>query len=171
MNMLPLFEETRPIQYFADKPVPQSLILSILEEAVWAPNHKFREPWRMILAKGERKQKLALTLDPDKHGQLQQTIAAAPVCLVITAKKNEDKYISDDDFAAVCCLIQNIQLLGWANQLGMIWQLADYTDCVDFLSILGIQSDERIVGVLCLGYFDQLPEKTAALGAHQITTW
>ncbi len=58
MSILSLFRETREVRQFAERPVFRELILSILEDAVWAPNHKLREPWRFIYADGTAKQKL-----------------------------------------------------------------------------------------------------------------
>jgi nitroreductase len=33
---------------FEERPVPQALVLELLNHAVWAPNHRLREPWRFI---------------------------------------------------------------------------------------------------------------------------
>ncbi|WP_283657652.1 nitroreductase family protein [Paenibacillus sp. RC343] len=42
-------EMSSPI-HFMDRPVPQQLILELLNHAVWAPNDGLREPWRFIFA-------------------------------------------------------------------------------------------------------------------------
>ncbi|WP_391572246.1 nitroreductase [Cohnella sp.] len=161
MSILSLFRETREVRQFAERPVFRELILSILEDAVWAPNHKLREPWRFIYADGTAKQKLTAAVDADKHPRLVETLAQAPVALIVTSPANKDERIDNDDFGAVCCLIQNIQMLGWTHGLGMAWELADYSACTELRALAGVRDDERIAGILGLGFFDSLPEKPA----------
>ena len=123
--MISLFRETRAIREFTDEPVPRPIIMSILDDAIWAPNHRFREPWRFIYAEGDGKQKLVASIDWKQHPRLVNTIIQAPLCLIVTAKTSNDEHIASEDFAAVCCLIQNIQMLSWAHGLGMTWNLGD----------------------------------------------
>ncbi|WP_328037260.1 nitroreductase family protein [Niallia taxi] len=86
----------------------------------------------------------------------------------MTSKMSQDVHITNEDFAAVCCYIQNIQLLAWANQIGMTWHLEDFQD---IHSLIELQQDERIAGILCLGYFTELPKKTFVNVESQIATW
>jgi nitroreductase len=164
MSILSLFREAREVRRFSDRPVSREVILSILEDAVWAPNHKLREPWRFIYAEGAAKIKLTDSVDARKHPRLVDTLTQAPVVLIVTSPVNPDERIDSDDFGAVCCLIQNVQMLGWAQGLGMAWELADYSACEELLALAGVRSDERIAGILGLGFFDSLPEKPAVSG-------
>ncbi|MFB9277023.1 nitroreductase family protein [Cohnella cellulosilytica] len=159
MSTLSLFRETQEVRRFADRPVEREFILSILDDAVWAPNHKLREPWRFVYAEGAAKLRLADAVDARQHPRLVETLAQAPVALVVTSPINKDERTDSDDFGAVCCLIQNIQLLGWAQGLGMSWELADYSGCEELRALAGVRDDERIAGILGLGFFDSLPEK------------
>ncbi|TRZ36518.1 hypothetical protein CEQ21_13405 [Niallia circulans] len=168
MSLSSLFQETRAVSQFSQKQIPQELILNILDEATWAPNHQNREPWHVIFITSETKQKLSQNLTKENDHQLKAAIAHSSVCLIITSKMSQDVHITNEDFAAVCCFIQNIQLLAWANQIGMTWQLDDYKD---IQSLIDIQQDERIAGILCLGYFDELPKKNLVNVESQIATW
>lgn len=172
MEMISLFRETQTVREFADKPLPRELVMGILEDAIWAPNHRFREPWRFIYAEGEGKKKLAATIDAHQHERLVNTMNEAPLCLIVTAKTNKDKKVASDDFAAVCCLIQNIQLLGWAHGVGMAWDLADYSGWTKFQERVGIQENERIAGILTLGFFEQNPAKPAPIDIRdKVEVW
>src|SRR5919205_584537 len=41
--------ERRSIKQFLPTPVPRSLITRLLDLAVWAPNHRLTEPWRIYV--------------------------------------------------------------------------------------------------------------------------
>lgn len=173
MNSLPLFRELQPVQHFAAKTVSRELAVQLLQDAVWAPNHKIREPWRFIYADGEAKQKLAASIDRSCHGRLAETITLSPAVLILTSRLHSDAHVSREDFAAVCCLIQNFRLLAWTHELGVAWELADYSDCNELLSLAGVQPDERIAGVLGLGYKESglLSIQPAASLSYEFETW
>ncbi|RXZ82279.1 nitroreductase [Paenibacillaceae bacterium] len=155
MSSISFFKEVYAPLHFDGRPVGRDLVLSILDDAVWAPNHRLREPWRFICAENEAKEKLIRTLNGSQHAKLANMLSEAPLVLIVTAKINKDDYITNDDFAAACCLIQNIQLLGWNYGLGMVWELADYTNCPALLAAADVQAEERIAGIIGLGYFNQ----------------
>lgn len=172
MNMISLFQDTRAVRDFTDEPVPRHIIMSILDDAVWAPNHRFREPWRFIYAEGDGKQKLAAGIDWKQHPRLVNTIDQAPLCLIVTAKMNKDEHMATEDFAAVCCLIQNIQLLSWAHGLGMTWDLGDFRGWTEFMKLAGIEENERIAGILSIGFFAPIPEKAALIELNdKVEVW
>ncbi|MGG4492954.1 nitroreductase family protein [Brevibacillus reuszeri] len=100
------------------------------------------------------------------------TIIQAPLCLIVTAKTSNDEHIASEDFAAVCCLIQNIQMLSWAHGLGMTWNLGDYSGWTEFMNLAGIQENERIAGILSMGFFAPKPEKAVPIElSDKIEVW
>ncbi len=48
----------RSIRRYTDEPVPDELILRILEAGRWSPTAGDKNPWRMIVIRGENKEKL-----------------------------------------------------------------------------------------------------------------
>ncbi|WP_239551479.1 nitroreductase family protein [Paenibacillus elgii] len=67
MSIAQTIRERRSIRAFNRTPVPQDLVLQLLNDAVWAPNHGLREPWRFIYvgsAEGREKSWLPLRLKP-----------------------------------------------------------------------------------------------------------
>src|SRR6202035_950180 len=48
-----------PDQFEKGKIIPEEIILELLENANWAPNHKNTEPWRFIVFTGNGLKKLA----------------------------------------------------------------------------------------------------------------
>jgi len=174
MSVSSLFQEIHCVRQFLRTPVPRSFILDILDDAVWAPNHRLREPWRFIYADGDKKKQLADSVTSVHHAQLAATMNEAQGVLIVTAKTNKDAHIASDDFAAVCCLIHNVQLLAWAKGLGVHWDLADYMDCPQLYTLAGIHTEEeRIAGLLPLGFRhpEQSVKTERSLTRSKIEIW
>ncbi len=53
-----VMKERRSIRTFIDKAVEKELLIELLNDAAWAPNHKHREPWNCKLFIGEGRKKL-----------------------------------------------------------------------------------------------------------------
>ncbi|RAV21599.1 nitroreductase family protein [Paenibacillus contaminans] len=186
MSISEVIRNRRTIRSFNDKPLAESTILELLNDAVWAPNHGLREPWRFIGASvRESKEKLAdwviEALSERKRykwipGKIKnvykEKIVQIPAILFVVVKEEKNKLKLDEDFAAACALIQNLQLLGWEQGIGMIWSIDD-TLCgnLSFGTKIGIRSDERIAGMLYMGYFDQAPKPRARTTAERKMSW
>ncbi len=50
MHVQQVIETRRSIRSYTEQPVPVELVEVLLETAMYAPNHKLREPWRFVLA-------------------------------------------------------------------------------------------------------------------------
>jgi len=113
-------------------------ILEVLNDAVWAPNDGLREPWRFIYVTGS-----------EAAAKLSDSSGNAPSAfLLIVAKQEADPHKKEEDYAAVCCLIQNVQLLvqsrPWYARRSIPDWIYDQDQCKPF----GILSEERIVALL-----------------------
>lgn len=125
---------------FLDRPVSQELILELLNHAVWAPNDGLREPWRFIFA-------------DNRNGKLMQGLQEnAPAYLLVLVKEEADHHKREEDFAAVCCLIQNFRLLAHEQGLGVRSTLHDWMYDRSRAETFGVLVNERIAAVLELGY-------------------
>ncbi|WP_019908839.1 hypothetical protein [Paenibacillus sp. HW567] len=128
---------------FSDRPVPQWLVLELLNDAVWAPNDGLREPWRFIYAEAGSGGFMTGLQDP------------APAFLIVAMKEESDSYKRDEDFAAVCCLIQNFQLLAHVRKLGVRRTMKDWMYDREQTYLFGVQDKECIVAVLEMGFVDE----------------
>lgn len=173
MNSISFFLEVGSVRHFAATSVSRGLVEQLLEDAVWAPNHRLREPWRFIYADGEAKRKLSEAIDGNKQPALADILTQSPAVLIVTSKLNSDEHASREDFAAACCLIQNFRLLAWAHELGLSWELGDYSGCPQLLAQAGIQADERIAGILGLGHIETSPSSETPVSPPLFTleTW
>lgn len=152
MSLQSTMKQIQRCDRFGERSVTAEQVLELLEEAVWAPNHHLREPWRFIWVGKDYRGQLEDELYPSTHSELRALIREAPVCLIVASPVPQDPRDAKDDFAAVCCLIQNLQILVSASGLGMNWLLPQRKDCEAFCFAAGLQPDERIAGVLGIGH-------------------
>lgn len=113
-----------------------------------APNHRMTEPWRFI-SLGPKAIKNVAALSPTKESRW----SAIPGWMVVTAPKSSDPLVEKEDYAAVCCAVQNFQLALWANKVGTKWTTGDITRTDAFNSICGIDEEvESVVGCIWYGW-------------------
>jgi nitroreductase len=176
MHVHEAIRSRRSIFQFKPGPVPDELLEKILGFGVWAPNHLLTEPWRFTVLGEETHRLLAARygelqvqkapLDADaKLRELLRTsgikkFLAKPTIVVVSYQQEGDEQRKLEDFAATCCAVQNIQLAGWAEGIGM--QLS--TNALIFdprtYETLGIDATrETILGFLYMGTPDENPTR------------
>jgi nitroreductase len=152
-------ERTSIKKGFLNKEISREQILSLLEDAVWAPTHGVREPWRFIFISGERKEafigEVLKCVEPAKHESTRNKLQDVPAFLVTVVNEDPRQKIRDEDFAAACCLLQNFQLLAWEKEIGVCWKTPAYIHDPRFREALAVKPGEKIVGIMQVGYFDK----------------
>ncbi|GGF29291.1 nitroreductase [Halobacillus andaensis] len=169
----------RSIKKFKSSPIDKEVIIDLLNDAVWAPNHGVREPWRFMLFMGEGKEAIVEALlnecergklstkNPDK---LIERYRHIPAHLVVVMEESEKKKIWEEDFAATSALIQNLQLLGWEQGIGMIWKTNQYINSSSFCEDIGVKEGEKIVGIIHMGYPEEIPKAQQRTKAEEKIT-
>lgn len=186
LSIADVIRTRRTIRHFNQDELTEAVILDLLDVAVWAPNHGLREPWRFIgITEPKAKEKLAdwiveslsqfkrVKWLPSKIKHMyKEKIKQIPAVLFVVVKLEKNSLKRDEDFAATSALIQNLQLYGWERGVGMIWSI-DEMLCGNqtFCRNLGIRSDERIAGMLYMGYFDTIPKPKKRTPAVEKITW
>ncbi|SOC43283.1 nitroreductase family protein [Ureibacillus acetophenoni] len=173
--------ERRSIKKFNGQPVEREKLMQIIDDAVWAPNHKNREPWRMVVACGDElkdlQQLLRDTAIPkwreltaeSLEKQMQKFTTPGAYVFVIVPEDVRQK-IRLEDYAAASTMIQNMQLLAWDLGIGSCWKTPEYLDAPEFRSVIGAKSGERIISMLQLGYFDDIPKARERKKSSEIVT-
>lgn len=164
MTLSQLIKSRRSIRQFKPDPIDAELAMELLETALYAPNHRFTQPWRFIFVAGEARATYAelRAKDAEARGKdsakARQTILDVPALLIPVVRRNlDDLTIDQEDFAATCLVMQNFLLLAWERGLGTSWKT--FPDTLELRSFLGLQSaeQERVIGVVYLGYPAELP--------------
>lgn len=171
----------RSIKKFNGQPVDRDDLMRIIDDAVWAPNHQNREPWRLVVACGKEIFQLYKVLrditipkwkelsDEALDKQMQKFTTVGAFVFVIVPEDVRQKQRLED-FAAASTFIQNIQLLAWDYGIGSCWKTPDYLDSPVFRNAIGAKPGERIISMLQLGYFDELPKAVERKKAKEIVT-
>lgn len=173
-----LIKGRRTVRLFKSDPVSTDLLIELLNVAVWAPNHGYREPWRFILFKDEGRAKFAQAMvqtysgeEREKYGvKKMEYFLQVPAHLVVVQKEEPRQKEWDEDYAAVCCLIQNFQLAAWERGLGTVWKTNHYSYDPDFRKTIGVHPGEKIVGVLHVGYPSIVPPAKRRTAAEELLT-
>lgn len=187
MSVSRVIRERRSIRQFKPDPIDEAVIMNLLEDAVWAPFHSKVEPWRFILinqAGNERFFQLVaesfLRLDHYKNmpadqlaplgAKLKASFQAVPAFLAVIMKEHQNRKNWEEDFAATSALIQNFMLLAWEQGIGTVWKTNHYIYDRIFCKDLGLESDEKIVGIIQLGYPAEQPEARQRVSARELVT-
>ncbi|RUL52031.1 nitroreductase family protein [Lysinibacillus antri] len=171
----------RSIKKFNGQPVDREDLMQIIDDAVWAPNHQNREPWRLVVACGKELFDLHELLrnmaipkwkeltEETLEKQMQKfTTPGAYVFVIVPEDVRQKQRL--EDYAAASIFIQNIQLLAWDYGIGACWKTPDFLDAPAFREALGVKQGERIISMLQLGYFDDLPKAAERKKAKEIVT-
>jgi len=152
---------------YNDKKVTEKLVRSLLEDAIWAPNHKMRQPWRFIFVDKTElpifAKKIAATYPEERRDNRENYLNEPNAILVVIMQEEESKKDLEDNFGATASLIQNFSLLAWEKRLGVVWKTNPHIYDPNVKEMLDVAADERIVGFLHLGYFDKAPVKKERL--------
>jgi nitroreductase len=176
MHVHDAIRSRRSIFQFKPEPVPDELLERILGFGVWAPNHLMTEPWRFTVLGEATRQRLAeyygelqvQKAPPDADDKLRELLRASgikkflskPTIVVVSCQQQGDEQRKHEDCAATYCAVQNIQLAGWAEGIGM--QLSTNGLIFDprVYQTLGIdQAQEVILGFLYMGTPDENPTR------------
>jgi len=163
-NLQTIIRERRAIKKgYTDKPVTEQLVRDLLNDAIWAPTHGNRQPWRFVFVDKENlptfAKKVAQTYPEDIQENRENYLNEPNAILVVIMQEAEMQKQWDENFGAVSSMIQNFWLLAWEQQLGAVWKTNPHIYESGVEELLDVKTDEKIVGFIHLGYFDEIPEK------------
>lgn len=159
----------RTIGAFRPELPSHDLILQALELARWAPNHKKTEPWSVVSLGPEairsvveiNSQILTASKGPAEAEAKAKKWLQVPGWLVVLCDQTDDPFRREEDYAACCCMVQNLCLALWSAGIGTKWSTGDVTRHPDFFRLLGLDSTKtRVVGMVWYGYPAVVPEQT-----------
>ncbi|MDA0676846.1 MAG: nitroreductase [Chloroflexi bacterium] len=180
-----LIKGRRTIRDFTPDPVEDGVIAEIIDTAVWAPNHRSTEPWRfVVLRKGGEKRPevanmvhdwtLANTLNPNRAAasaaDAKKEILNAPALVYVFALPGTNAEVSEENYAATACAVQNLLLGAQARGLAVGWSTGRTCKPENVREVLGVDAAWKIVGCLFIGYPAVSPEGQRKPGVD-VTTW
>ncbi len=158
----------RTIHRFKTDETPSMEMIELaLEHAIWAPNHQLTQPWHFYLIgpeTAERICQLNAELVRIKKGDKAAGIKLrrwreVPGWLVLGCDIAEDERQRLEDYAACCCVAQNLSLYLWEKGVGMKWTTGTVTRDQRFCEIIRLDRERQsIVGLFWYGYPADIPQ-------------
>ncbi|REJ10122.1 nitroreductase family protein [Halobacillus trueperi] len=176
MELMEAIQTRRSIHEYKEEKVDHEVLARIFAEAAWAPNHRMKEPWHIRLYQDKGKEAYAQAVmksyqrqgffdgyDINKTQRLQDGIQdfllIIPHHALIYMERDEDIRKYEEDYAAVCAYIQNVQLLAWEAGVGVLWTTSPYLHDDQFYQDIGLDSQRfKLVSVLQMGYPKRIPK-------------
>lgn len=148
------------------QPVDDSLIEILLENANWAPTHRFTEPWRFKVFKGNSLAELVrfkaalyqkkITPEEAPIAKLEKFSMIKERCshiIAIIMKRDEQQSIPEiEEICSVACAVQNIYLSLSSLELGGYWSTGNGTFSTEMHDYLGLGPDMKLMGFFYLGH-------------------
>lgn len=163
-NLQHIIRERRAIKKgYTDKVVSEQVVRDLLNDAIWAPTHGNRQPWRFVFVDKDNLPSFAKQVSQTYGKEMQENrenyLNEPNAILVVIMEEAEMKKQSDENFGAVASMIQNFWLLAWEQKLGVVWKTNPHIYDPAVEKILDVKENERIIGFIHLGYFEEVPEK------------
>ncbi len=138
------------------------VIKGLLELAARAPTCRLAQPWRFHVIGDHTRQELTqLGLEVmsahacTKAGEgTQRMLLEAPRLLAVSAhyQHGANERRIDEDYAAVCCCIQNPILAAHDRDLSIWWRTGALVRHEHTHFLLQLEDGEQLVGILTVGY-------------------
>lgn len=155
-----------PVNYI-EKEIPKDIILQILKNADRAPTHKFTEPWRFKVIKGQTKNKFGEFLakkyqqisskdefSEKKYQKIKSNIQKANVIITVGMIRDPEENIPEwEEIASVAMAVQNMHLTCTAYDIGAYWSSPKMISYMD--EFCASELGERCLGFFYMGYYDK----------------
>ncbi|MBK8094354.1 MAG: nitroreductase [Verrucomicrobiaceae bacterium] len=156
----------KPQDLDPSRAVDRALLLELLENATWAPNHGLTEPWHFHIFQEDARSELARVMQQtyrdvtptsefreDKLEKIGSNPLLAPVVIACEMQRNGGTKIPEiEEIEAMACALQNFMLSACAAGLGSYWSSPPLLDGDRFRGFLGLKGENRCVGLLYLGW-------------------
>lgn len=167
------------------KKIPDDIMLKILEAGDWAPTHKITEPWRFIVFSDEKVKAFCLEhaelyknntpaekFNMDKYEKLIGNGVNPSHIVIVYMKRSQSVDIPEiEEIAAVSASIQNILLAATAYGAASFWSTGGLTHKPELKTQLGLSPNDKIMGILYLGYTDHSFEGKRIVPLEEKINW
>ena len=154
-------------------PISKEKIMTILENANWAPKHRMTEPWRFKVMTGEALKRLSdfqsafykthTPKDKFSEKKYEKTIKKPLQCACVIAicmfRDPAESIPEWEEIAAVSCAVQNMWLTATALGIGAYWSSPKSIHAAK--DILSLEEEEQCLGFFYMGNYEgpDLPGK------------
>lgn len=180
-----VIQTRRTVRSFTPGEVEDSEISEIIEAAVWAPNHRMTEPWRFFVLRSRGAKRIEVaqlvfnwtisnTPNPNRAEiaakEAQDEILRAPALIYVYSLPGTNAEITEENYSAASCAVQNLMLSAHAKGLGVGWSTGKVCKPAELASTLGADESWKMVGCLFIGWPAGLPE-SERVPINSVTNW
>lgn len=176
MDLQKAISGRRSIHEFMDQEVPHTVLKEIFAQAAWAPTHRMKEPWELKVYQGKGMERYVSSVlssyerqgffsghNEEKNKKMSEGIKQflfnIPHHTLVYMERDKDSVRYEEDYAATCAYIQNVQLLAWERGVGVLWTTSPYLHDSHFAEDVGLDAEDyKLVAVLQMGYPKRIPK-------------
>jgi nitroreductase len=164
VDILNLLKSRRSIRIYQERPVPQELLLQILEAGRWAPTGANLQPWHfVVVTDSETRKQIG---DVARFFFIKSShVEKAPVVIALGFDTRKGKYGRYDVTLAGGNMLTMAESLG----LGTCWIGA--FDEPKVKEILEIPESIEVIGLITLGYSEEKPEVPPRVELEKVVHW
>ena len=166
---------------FTDETPSRESLQRMLDAAIWAPNHRLTNPWRFVVLErgGEKRAEVAQLAYDHMYQRNQndefasgsrQRVLDAPGLIYVFNVPGDTEEMTQENYAAACCAVQNLLLAGVAEGLAGDWSTGNTTRHPKLAETMGGESDWMMVGALFIGY-PARPSASVRAPVGEVTAW
>jgi nitroreductase len=161
----------RTVRKFKPDSIPQEILDTIFEAAMWAPSHANAQPWEFVIVGPQARARLLALLqakvdellaDPDlpepkRRGLtlLRDDFGGAPFMAAVVSRPPTEDLEKIENPLSSAAAVQNMCLAAWDAGIGSVWLSVGAAPPAR--SILGIEDGASVVALLAMGYPDDVP--------------
>jgi len=162
-----------------ERPVPLEVVAELCALATWAPNHKKTFPWRFAVFTGDGRARFGDSMaddmiaadfgDEGKRAKTRTKYLRTPTTLVVGCTPHENEMLHAENRDAVAAGIENLLLGATTLGLASFWSTPALTQPERTLALCGFEPEDRIVGVIYLGWANQdspVPDRSVPTITH-----
>ena len=173
-------------QDYSGERVNDEIVRQVLENARWAPTHKFTQPWRFVVFSGDGIQRLA-KFQSDLYKRVTQAdgtfkdgnyqnLLTKPLMsshiIVVIMKRDEKKSVPEiEESGAVFCAIQNMYLTASAYGVGCYLSTGGVTYFEEAKPFFGLEKEDRIIGFFHMGIPKRINPGSRRKSLDEICQW
>ena len=181
MSVYEAIHSRRMNNEFTDDVPPRESMERMIDAAIWAPNHRLTNPWRFFVLEkdGVKRAEVAqLAYDNifersgnhDNANGSRQRVLDAPALIYVYSVAGDREDLTQENYAAACCAVQNLLLAAVAEGLAGDWSTGNTTRHPRLAETLGAEADWTMVGALFIGQPSR-PSASVRAAPAEVAVW
>lgn len=167
-----------------DPPLTREEAETIIDAAVWAPNHYLSEPWRFVVLMGDERAKLGDAMSkalmatstssptPEQlDNERKRPLNASVIIALVSSPKSDPKIVPQEEMVAAGAALQNMLLAAHSLGLGAMVRTSSHAYSKVIKEFFGMTDVERLVGLVYLGHILEPPPPAKRAGIAEKVVW